>query len=78
VLEHAGKRFRQGQVVYLRLRVLGFDTVLDQPNTCIAEPINKDGTRATEGPTCYYVDEGVLVDGLVTVKELEEMSRGRS
>ena len=62
-----------GAVVYLRLRVVGYDDKLKPGPTCIVEPIDKDGK--TIGNLWYYVDPGWPVAGNITVKELEEYKR---
>jgi hypothetical protein len=72
MLETSGRRFKAGDVVYLRLRVVGFDPVLTQPEHAIVKPIDAKGEDFPDGATVYYVDEERLISGAIAVKELKD------
>ena len=70
---HKDSPHAAGAIVYLRLRVVGFDDKLKPGPVCIVEPVDRNGK--TIGNLWYYVEPGWPVAGGVTVAEIEEYKR---
>lgn len=72
MLEEQGKIYRRDAVVYLRMKVIGFDVDVMDREVCICQPVTKDGELIPDDPAVYYTTETSLIDGNTTVKEVQE------